>query len=557
MKQPTLSVCMIVKDEEKNLPRALSSIKGLADEIIVVDTGSKDKTVDIAKSFGAKVYYFDWCDDFSAARNESLRHATKDYILWLDADDEFETEKRKDLKLALSRHRGCAFCLVVRLLTGVSVEEFLQPRVFPNFRGIRFEGRIHEQIAPSLLRLKIPMKSLEISITHHGYKEHESVKFKLERNKTLLEAELRRDPKDLTTKTFYARTLLGLRDVDGTERVLKEIVHEMDKDKSFCKTNFAPLVYFDLLNIEASSKKIDEMQSYLIQYIEKFGNDFISEFAFGTIYLFKEDYEKAEEYLSRAEKRGFGLCAVPFSLSTVYGKLYAKKAFCLAKLGRVEQSRKYVNLAFKTETEDLEVNDLLADTSIVLKDPHLLSLSLEKFENEGGRHSYLKGMCHLMKKEFADAAKNLKDAIDSGYKEKNCYLSLMIANKGMGAIDEAKKALQEFLEKEGGDDDMLKELALLHLETQEIEAATHIWKNVIEKSEFETIAFQAHCSIIEGDWKTMLLCFAELHKKLFDSEPLSAEKIFELPHALIERGEKRASEIVSKSLKSFKELSPF
>ncbi len=83
-----LSVCMIVRDEEKVLSRCLKSVEGIADELIVVDTGSKDNTITIAKDFDARVFHFEWCDDFAAARNESLKHATGDWILQIDADEE-------------------------------------------------------------------------------------------------------------------------------------------------------------------------------------------------------------------------------------------------------------------------------------------------------------------------------------------------------------------------------------------------------------------------------------------------------------------------------------
>ena len=89
-----VSLCMIVKNEENYLPNCLNSIKDIVDEIIVVDTGSTDKTVDIAKSFGAKVYYFPWRNNFSEARNESLKYATKDWILILDADDELSPKNQ-------------------------------------------------------------------------------------------------------------------------------------------------------------------------------------------------------------------------------------------------------------------------------------------------------------------------------------------------------------------------------------------------------------------------------------------------------------------------------
>src|SRR3989338_10012371 len=88
--RPTLSACMIVKNEEKFLAQCLQSIKNAVDEIIVVDTGSTDRTVEIAQSFGAKIYYHPWRNSFSEARNHSLSYATCDWILQIDADEALE-----------------------------------------------------------------------------------------------------------------------------------------------------------------------------------------------------------------------------------------------------------------------------------------------------------------------------------------------------------------------------------------------------------------------------------------------------------------------------------
>jgi glycosyltransferase involved in cell wall biosynthesis len=93
----TISLCMIVKNEERTLERCLTSVKEIADEIVIVDTGSTDLTKEIAARFTDKIYHFKWIDDFAAARNFAFQQATKEYILWLDADDVFEEEDRNKL----------------------------------------------------------------------------------------------------------------------------------------------------------------------------------------------------------------------------------------------------------------------------------------------------------------------------------------------------------------------------------------------------------------------------------------------------------------------------
>ncbi len=86
--KPTISACMIVKNEEKLLPQCLESIKDFVDKIIIVDTGSTDRTIEIAKSYGAKIFHHPWENDFSKHRNQSISYATGDWIFVLDGDEE-------------------------------------------------------------------------------------------------------------------------------------------------------------------------------------------------------------------------------------------------------------------------------------------------------------------------------------------------------------------------------------------------------------------------------------------------------------------------------------
>ena len=96
-KKVEISLCLIVKNEEDVLQRCLESVENIVDEIIIVDTGSTDQTKEIAQKFHAKIYDFEWIDDFAAARNYSFAQATKDFIMWMDADDYFTLENQNKL----------------------------------------------------------------------------------------------------------------------------------------------------------------------------------------------------------------------------------------------------------------------------------------------------------------------------------------------------------------------------------------------------------------------------------------------------------------------------
>ncbi|MBZ4687659.1 MAG: hypothetical protein JG764_1292 [Clostridiales bacterium] len=149
MKEGTITLAMIVKNEEENLQACLDSVSHQVDEIVIVDTGSTDSTLEIARKFTNKIYRYPWDDDFSAARNFAIEKASSEWILSLDADEELAAETG-DLKGLITRDKSTeAYLLPLDNPTADGNGEynrFLVLRLFKNNGQYRFEGKIHEQI---------------------------------------------------------------------------------------------------------------------------------------------------------------------------------------------------------------------------------------------------------------------------------------------------------------------------------------------------------------------------------------------------------------------------
>jgi glycosyltransferase involved in cell wall biosynthesis len=140
----TVSACLIVRDEAKRLARCLGSLRGVVDEIVVLDTGSQDDTIAIAESFGAKVGHFDWVDDFAAARNAALALATSDWVLSIDADEWLTNASVLADAVAVADAIAYRVTLVNHLDQGRKEPESIT-RLFRRHPAIRFEGCIHER----------------------------------------------------------------------------------------------------------------------------------------------------------------------------------------------------------------------------------------------------------------------------------------------------------------------------------------------------------------------------------------------------------------------------
>ena len=192
--RPTVAACLIVRDEERHLPDCLASVADLVDEVIVVDTGSKDRTKEVAAGFGAKVFDFPWVDSFAAARNEGLRHATADWVLWVDADDRIGPDDRTKLRTLLASlgSAPAAYVMKCRCVSdqpegGTTVVDHV--RLFPNDPRVRWRYRVHEQILPAVREAGIEVRWADVAVTHVGYADPAARGRKLERDLRLLRLE--------------------------------------------------------------------------------------------------------------------------------------------------------------------------------------------------------------------------------------------------------------------------------------------------------------------------------------------------------------------------------
>jgi tetratricopeptide (TPR) repeat protein len=191
-------------------------VKGLADELIVIDTGSTDRTMQIAREHGAQVGHFEWCNDFAAARNASIAPATGDWILFLDADEELSPAEKQTLPALLASNNTALIRLPLINSHQGQISKSILPRLFRNIPAIQFQGCVHEGVYTALLKVSKEWQ-MEISvgdmlILHHGYTaEVISERNKVQRNYELLIKALEERPNEAY---FYMQLGLELRRMD-------------------------------------------------------------------------------------------------------------------------------------------------------------------------------------------------------------------------------------------------------------------------------------------------------------------------------------------------------
>ena len=430
--EQTISVCMIVKNEEKNIRRAIECAKKFADEIVVVDTGSEDRTPEIARELGAKVYFFEWCDDFSAARNESLKHATGDWIIWLDADDyidDYNVNRILELKKNLPPEKNEIYYFLIESEIvehkelGGETWNWLQVRMFPNHPKMRFEGKIHEQIIPAAEKLGFKQRFLGIKIIHTGYTSIERLKEKMERNVRILEEEEKKQPDAWWVKRYLALSYSKLGRIKEAEEKLKKAIELISPGQKIWLFD----LYMNLCDIYKVQGKLDDALDALdeaesIDPTEGYVNIQRSE-----IFFAKERYEEALDELEQARRKGFQVGLIPISQDKIKRKYYIGKARVLSRLKRYDEAKPYFEELMKFFPEATYFPEILDDLV----------------------------ECFNRTKDYAKLYDVLKFAHDKGKLPPYHISNLAGAAEKIGKIDEARKLLERAYEEDKENPDII------------------------------------------------------------------------------------------------------
>lgn len=270
-----ISVAIIVKNEERVLARLLECVKKFADEIIVVDTGSTDKTVQIALNYTKKVYYFAWVNDFSAARNYAFSFATKEYVMWLDADDVISEENIQKILLLKNGEKADTYMLKYDIAfdeSGKATFSYYRERILKNCLLAKWAGAVHEVIVPFG-----SIKYTDISISHKKEVQNErgrnlKIYKKLIKNGYVLNER---------EQYYYARELYYNGFSLSAEKVLKKVVKSKiympDKRES----------YIMLADLLLKREKYNLALKYLFEGLKSFSptNEYMCKIAEVLLYI--------------------------------------------------------------------------------------------------------------------------------------------------------------------------------------------------------------------------------------------------------------------------------
>lgn len=336
---PTISLCMIVKNEEEVLANCLESVQEVCDEIIIVDTGSTDRTKEIAQKFTDKIYDFKWIDDFSAARNYSFSLATKDYILWLDADDVIppkELEKFIKLKNSLNPDVDSVMMNYITSFddNGNPSFQFKRHRLVKRSKGFKWVGPVHEYIA-----VHGNITEADISILHR--KNDKKVNLdSVGRNLRIYENRIKNgedfSPRDLF---YYANEL---RDHKQYKKAIIYYQEFLDGKKGWIEDNIRACI-----NMANCYAHLGEKDNELVSLFKTFNFDeprSESCCRIGDIFQSRKDFKTAVFWYELAVKmKDKKIAGFQY---TSYSTWYPHLALCVCywQLGNVEESIKHHEL---------------------------------------------------------------------------------------------------------------------------------------------------------------------------------------------------------------------
>ena len=361
-----LSAAMIVRNEERFLRDCLESLKDVADEIVIVDTGSTDRTKEIAARYGARLFEFPWRDDFSAARNVSVDRCLGEWILYIDADERLRPVDKALAKADLSRPGYTAFTVNYRPITGFT--PFREFRIFRNDPRIRFEGIIHETVLPSVTRvgeqdgLAIGKSILEID--HLGYDGEMGHKHR--RNLPLLRKHVEDHP-DISFLRYKLGTVLkALGDTEGAEREWRRAIDTIRGRKDIVPRDCQP--YYDLIRLLL--EKDEDVSGVLKEAETLFPDNYLIMWVRAMVLMHGGAYGEAAALfgsLASVDPDSIDPGRISYDSRIFREFSYEPMGTCYFKLGRLEESGRCYALALARDPENPEYRTKHKFISALLK----------------------------------------------------------------------------------------------------------------------------------------------------------------------------------------------
>lgn len=288
---------MIIKNEEDYLPGCLDSVQDVVDEIVIVDTGSTDKSLEIAAKYGAKIFHFDWINDFAAARNYALSKSAGDWILYLDADERLTDESKNLVRNFSNDHRKlgllCSVTSDAGHLRTKNLMKYL--RFFKNSPGLKFIGRVHEQINESMAKLGYQILDSGIEILHLGYDSSENViQSKANRNLQLLMAEYKDNPSGYNAFQI-GQTYMILQQRENAVPYLQAAVNDHNLE-----VNHKAHAYRLLAAFYSEENQLEEAEKFISAGMALAPDLPLINLVAADVYYKKNNFQKAEMFLGRA-----------------------------------------------------------------------------------------------------------------------------------------------------------------------------------------------------------------------------------------------------------------
>lgn len=377
----TVSLCMIVQDEEECLLSAIESARNLTDELIIVDTGSSDRTPQLALTAGAKLFHLAWTKDFSVARNFGLQQATSTWILVLDADEVLEATDHATFYALLRDVQVEGYFLQIRNILDSSEHKSYDQvvRLFRNKPLYRFEGAIHEQVAPAILRANNGngLSSAPLTINHFGYlKDRLYSKDKFNRNSKILRQELSQNPDDpfllyCLGLEYYQQTLFS----KGLKQLSKALGNMSGHEGYFEEV---------LLNTALGYLLLDEIPSsveFLSRALRMYPTHSDLLFLRGTAYFKQRDYSQAVVDLERCLSIGTMKLATTYQVvslleNTHYASDNLQQAYAYKLLTLLLKEIHLCRMILERNNREFTYLNLKGQIEKALRDACLISVTL-------------------------------------------------------------------------------------------------------------------------------------------------------------------------------------